>query len=77
MKQHQLPLVAYSPLAQGDSLSGKLTDNSLLKGIAANHHATVSQIMLAWVLRIEMSLLFQRAAVQNMLKKMLQLVILN
>lgn len=52
MKQHQLPLIAYSPLAQGDSLSGKLTDNSLLKEIAANHHATVSQIMLAWVLRI-------------------------
>ena len=52
MKQHQLPLIAYSPLAQGDSLSGKLTDNSLLKEIAANHHATVNQIMLAWVLRI-------------------------
>ena len=52
MKQHQLPLIAYSPLAQGDSLSGKLTNNPLLKEIAANHHVTVSQIMLAWVLRI-------------------------
>lgn len=52
MKQHQLPLIAYSPLAQGDSLSGKLTENPLLKEIAANHHMTVSQIMLAWVLRI-------------------------
>ncbi len=52
MKQHQLPLIAYSPLSQGDSLSGKLTNNPLLKEIAANHYATVSQIMLAWVLRI-------------------------
>ncbi|MBB1068790.1 aldo/keto reductase [Limosilactobacillus sp. RRLNB_1_1] len=52
MKKHQLPLIAYSPLAQGDRLSGKLTDNPLLKEIAASHHATISQIMLAWTLRI-------------------------
>ncbi|MBB1080038.1 aldo/keto reductase [Limosilactobacillus sp. STM2_1] len=52
MKKHHLPLIAYSPLSQGDNISGKLTTNSLLKEIAANHHATVEQIMLAWVLRI-------------------------
>lgn len=52
MKKHQLPLIAYSPLAQGDSLSGKLSANSTLQKIAANHQATVNQIMLAWTLRI-------------------------
>lgn len=51
MKSHHLPLIAYSPLAQGDSLSGKLATNPLLKKIAANHRATVFQVMLAWTIR--------------------------
>lgn len=52
MKQHSLPLIAYSPLSQGDTITGKLTDNPVLNQIAHNHQATVEQIMLAWVLRI-------------------------
>ncbi|MRN06930.1 aldo/keto reductase [Lactobacillus sp. 0.1XD8-4] len=52
MKKQDLPLIAYSPLSQGDHLSGKLSNNPVLKEIAASHHATVSQIMLAWVLRV-------------------------
>lgn len=51
MARHRLPLIAYSPLAQGDHLSGKLAANSLLKEIAANHRVTVYQVMLAWTLR--------------------------
>lgn len=51
MKAQRLPLIAYSPLAQGDSLSGKLANNQLLNQLATDHHATVYQIMLAWTLR--------------------------
>ena len=53
MKQHQLPLIAYSPLAEADTLSGTLYTNPVIKEIAANHQVGVQQIMLAWVLRIE------------------------
>lgn len=52
MKQHALPLIAYSPLSQGDTITGKLTDNPVLNQIAHHHQVTVEQIMLAWVLRI-------------------------
>lgn len=51
MRQHQLPLIAYSPLAQGDQLSGKLTTDPLLQELARNHQVSVYQIMLAWTLR--------------------------
>ena len=46
MRANNLPLIAYSPLSQGDRLSGNLTTNPLLKELAANHQATVYQIML-------------------------------
>lgn len=51
MKKHHLPLIAYSPLAQGDQLSGKLTSDRLLQEIAANHQASVYQVMLAWTIK--------------------------
>lgn len=49
--EHQLPLIAYSPLAEADTISGTLTHNHLLQELAANHHASVYQIMLAWTIR--------------------------
>lgn len=51
MKKHNLPLIAYSPLAQADTISGQLTTDPLLGELAANHQASVYQIMLAWTLR--------------------------
>lgn len=48
---HQLPLIAYSPLAEADTISGQLSHNQLLKELASNHHASVYQIMLAWTIR--------------------------
>ena len=51
MREHHLPLIAYSPLSQADTISGKLTANPLLKELAASHHVSVYQIMLAWTLR--------------------------
>lgn len=48
---HQLPLIAYSPLAEADTISGQLSHNQLLQELASNHHASVYQIMLAWTIR--------------------------
>lgn len=50
-KNQGLPLIAYSPVAQGDTLSGRLTADPTLQKLAARHHATVYQIMLAWTIR--------------------------
>lgn len=50
-KNQGLPLIAYSPVAQGDTLSGRLTTDPTLQKLAAWHHATVYQIMLAWTIR--------------------------
>lgn len=51
MRKHRLPLIAYSPLAQADTISGRLTTDPLLRELAANHQASVYQVMLAWTLR--------------------------
>lgn len=48
-QQHQLPLIAYSPIAQGDQLGGQLRQNKILQTIALAHQTTVFTIMLAWV----------------------------
>ena len=50
-KDQGLPLIAYSPVAQGDTLSGRLTADPTLQKLAARHQATVYQIMLAWTIR--------------------------
>jgi diketogulonate reductase-like aldo/keto reductase len=41
-----IPIMAYSPLAQG-----RLPRSAALKAVAARHDATVGQVMLAWCLR--------------------------
>ncbi len=43
---HQMPLLAYSPLDQGE-----LADHPALRDMAARHRATPAQIALAWLLR--------------------------
>lgn len=51
MRDHQVALMAYCPLAQGGSLKQGLYENAVLNRIADRHHATVSQILLAFVVR--------------------------
>ncbi|KRM94232.1 2,5-didehydrogluconate reductase [Lentilactobacillus senioris DSM 24302 = JCM 17472] len=51
LQAHQLPVIAYSPVAQGDSLGNDLTADPLLNEIAAAHHVSVFQLLLAWVIR--------------------------
>lgn len=51
MREHHVPLMAYCPLAQGGDLKKGLYRNETLRAIAQAHQATVSQILLAFVLR--------------------------
>lgn len=51
MREHHVPLMAYCPLAQGGELRRGLYSNPVLKKIATAHQATVSQVLLAFVLR--------------------------
>ena len=46
-QQHNLPLMAYCPIAQG----GELLTSPTLKHIAIRHEVTPAQVALAWVLR--------------------------
>lgn len=49
-KQHRLPFIAYSPVAQGDQ-RGQLVSNPVVKQIAQEQNVTPHQILLAWTLR--------------------------
>lgn len=51
MQANHLPLIAYSPIAQADTLGNHLLANPVLKEIATNHQVSVFQLMLAWVIR--------------------------
>lgn len=62
MLQNNMPLIAYSPLAQGDTISGNLTSHPLLKELASNHNASVYQIILAWAIRDHNTLAIPKAA---------------
>lgn len=51
MEKKQLPLIAYSPVAQGDSLGNSFGSNKILNQIAEQHQVTIFQILLSWVIR--------------------------
>lgn len=51
MQRQQLPVIAYSPIAQGDNLGDDFLANKLLQDIAAAHHVSVFQLLLAWCIR--------------------------
>ncbi|WP_424684546.1 aldo/keto reductase [Enterococcus sp.] len=51
MQRQQLPVIAYSPIAQGDSLGDDFLANKLLQDIAAAHHVSIFQLLLAWCIR--------------------------
>ena len=46
-----IPVMAYSPLAQGGTLTGGLFDDPAVRAVAARHGATPAQALLAWVMR--------------------------
>ena len=49
--QQQMPVMAYSPLAQAGRLRGDLLSNSVVNDIARAHNVSAAQILLAWVIR--------------------------
>lgn len=51
MREQNLPLIAYSPLAQGDSLGNRFHEDPLLQKIAAAHQCSIEQLLLAWAIR--------------------------
>lgn len=51
MMEHNMPVMAYCPIAKGGSLRRELLKNQVVNDIAASHNASPIQILLAWVLR--------------------------
>ncbi|WP_265456384.1 aldo/keto reductase [Enterococcus sp. HY326] len=51
LRKQNVPLIAYSPVAQGDSLGNQFTQQPQLQKIAEQHQASIFQILLAWVIR--------------------------
>lgn len=51
MNKLEMPLIAYAPVARGDSLGTNLTKQKVLKEIAEKHHSNIFQILLAWYIR--------------------------
>lgn len=51
MRKHHVPLIAYAPVAKGDSLGFRFNENQVLLEIAKKHQSSVFQILLAWCIR--------------------------
>lgn len=50
-QQFDMPIIAYSPIARGDSFGTNLTKQVVLQELAAKHEVDVFQILLAWSIR--------------------------
>lgn len=50
-RTHEVPVMAYCPIAQGGRLRRDLLEHPVMIDIAASHEVTPSQIALAWVIR--------------------------
>lgn len=50
-EKHQMPIMAYSPLAQGGSLRKELVEHETVINVAEKHAITPYQLLLAWTLR--------------------------
>lgn len=61
-QQQQMPVMAYSPLAQAGRLRSGLLSNPVVNDIARTHHVSVAQILLAWVIRLSGVMAIPKAA---------------
>ncbi|WP_192456879.1 aldo/keto reductase [Musicola keenii] len=50
-RQHQLPVMAYCPLAQAGTLRNNLFRNSAIVRVAEQYRLTPAQVLLAWAIR--------------------------
>lgn len=46
--EHNMPIMAYCPIAKGGNLRKELLEDSIVKDIAKNHNVSPLQIILAW-----------------------------
>lgn len=51
MREQKIPLIAYAPVAKGDTLGGSLSEEKILIEIANQHKCDVFQLLLAWCIR--------------------------
>ncbi|WP_430610950.1 aldo/keto reductase [Enterococcus sp. DIV0876] len=51
LQEAQIPLIAYSPIAQGDSRGNHFRNDPLLKEMAEEKGISVFQLLLAWTIR--------------------------
>lgn len=65
MRENQVTLMAYCPLAHSDAYRRNITENPVLKQIAANHNASVYQIMLAFLFHQENTVALPKASSQK------------
>jgi len=61
-QQHNMPVMAYCPLAQAGRLRTGLMNHPVVNEIARNHKATAAQILLAWVIRHQGVMAIPKAA---------------
>lgn len=61
-QQQQMPVMAYSPLAQAGRLRGDLLSNPVVNDIARAHKVSAAQILLAWVIRLPGMMAIPKAA---------------
>ncbi|UYZ84710.1 aldo/keto reductase [Entomomonas sp. E2T0] len=50
-KDHQMPIMAYCPIAQGGTLRKDLMNNKIVQDIAKAKQCTTAQLLLAWCIR--------------------------
>ena len=46
-----MPMMAYTPLGQGDTLHAGFRQNKVLQVIAERHQCSIFQLLLAWTIR--------------------------
>lgn len=51
LRELDIPLMAYCPVAQGGSASRHLVNHPIVQEIAAQHNASPTQLLLAWAIR--------------------------
>lgn len=65
MKENKLPLIAYSPVAQGDSLGNQFLADEVLQSLAQKHQCTIFQLLLAWAIRHDNTLAIPQSSNQQ------------
>lgn len=64
-QQQQIPVMAYSPLAQAGRLRSGLMNNPVVNNIAQHHRASPAQILLAWVISHQGVIAIPKAGTQE------------